>query len=179
MRAPMGVKVKGPDLETIEAFGLRLEEVLKQTPGVNPASVFADRIVGKPYLEINWDRTQLARYGLTVQDVQHFVTVGIGGMPISTSIEGRERYPIRVRYAREFRDSPEAISELLVPTKTGAQVPLSQLASIEFRRGPQAIKSEDTFLIGYVIFDKTDAFAEVEVVQNAQQTIQQFIADGS
>lgn len=179
MRAPMGVKVKGPDLETIEAFGLRLEEVLKQTPGVNPVSVFADRIVGKPYLEINWDRTQLARYGLTIQDVQHFVTVGIGGMPVSTSIEGRERYPIRVRYAREFRDSPEAISELLVPTKTGAQVPLSQLASIEFRRGPQAIKSEDTFLIGYVIFDKTDTFAEVEVVQNAQQTIQQFIADGS
>ena len=72
MRAPMGIKVKGPDLKTIEAFGLQLEEVLKQTSGVNPASVFADRIVGKPYLEINWDRTQLARYGLTVEDVQHF-----------------------------------------------------------------------------------------------------------
>lgn len=179
MRAPMGIKVKGPDLETIEAFGLQLEEALKQTPGVNPSSVFADRIVGKPYLEIDWNREQLARYGLTMQDVQHFVTVGIGGMPVSTSNEGRERYPIRVRFAREFRDSPEAISELLVPTKTGTQIPLSQLANIEFRRGPQAIKSEDTFLIGYVIFDKTDAFAEVEVVENAQQTIQQFIDDGS
>ncbi len=179
MRAPMGVKVKGPNLETIEAFGLQLEEVLKQTPGVNPSSVFADRIVGKPYLEINWDRTQLARYGLSVQDVQRFVTIGIGGMPASTSVEGRERYPIRVRYAREFRDSPEAISGLLVPTESGAQIPLSQLASIEFRRGPQAIKSEDTFLIGYVIFDKTDDYAEVEVIENAQQTIQQKIADGS
>ncbi len=179
MRAPMGVKVKGADLESIEAFGLQLEEVLKQTTGVNPSSVFADRIVGKPYLEINWDRGQLARYGLTVQDVQHFVTVGIGGMPVSTSVEGRERYPIRVRYARDFRDSPEAISDLLVPTKTGAQIPLSQLASIEFRRGPQAIKSEDTFLIGYVIFDKLDGYAEVEVVENAQRTIQQLISDRS
>ncbi|RNC83123.1 MAG: efflux RND transporter permease subunit [Balneola sp.] len=179
MRAPMGVKVKGADLESIEAFGLQLEEVLKQTIGVNPSSVFADRIVGKPYLEIDWDRNQLARYGLTVQDVQHFVTVGIGGIPVSTSVEGRERYPIRVRYARDFRDNPEAISDLLVPTKTGAQIPLSQLASIEFRRGPQAIKSEDTFLIGYVIFDKLDGYAEVEVVENAQRTIQQLITDRS
>jgi Cu(I)/Ag(I) efflux system membrane protein CusA/SilA len=179
MRAPMGIKVKGSDLEEIESFGLRLEEVLKVVPGVNPSSVFADRIVGKPYLEIDWKRDQLARYGLNLQDVQHFVTVGVGGMPVSTSVEGRERYPIRVRYAREFRDSPEAISEMLVPTKTGAQIPLSQLAEIEYRQGPQAIKSEDTFLIGYVIFDKTDGFAEVEVVENAQNVIQEQIDAGS
>lgn len=179
MRAPMGVKVKGPNLETIEAFGLELEHVLKQAAGVNPASVFADRIVGKPYLEIQWNRSELARYGLSVQDVQHFVTVGIGGMQVSTSVEGRERYPIRVRYAREFRDNPEAILDLLVPTVSGLQIPLSQLASIEFRRGPQAIKSEDTFLIGYVIFDKTDDFAEVEVVENAQFSIQKAIDDGT
>ena len=178
MRAPMGVKIKGADLETIEAFGLHLEEVLKEVPGVSPASVFADRIVGKPYLEIEWKRPQLARFGLTVQDVQQFVTVGIGGMPVSTSVEGRERYPIRVRYAREFRDNPESLSELLVPTKTGTQVPLSQLADLQFRRGPQAIKSEDTFLIGYVIFDKTDGNAEVEVVENARAHIQQKISDG-
>jgi len=100
MRAPMGVKIKGSDLETIEDFGLQLEEVLRAVPGVKPQSVFADRIVGKPYLEIDWDRKKLARYGLTIQDVQNFAMVGIGGMQVSTSVEGRERYPIRVRYAR-------------------------------------------------------------------------------
>ncbi len=179
MRAPMGIKVKGSDLESIESFGLELEEILRQTTGVNPASVFADRIVGKPYLEIDWDRNQLARFGLTIQDVQQVVMVGIGGMPVSTSVEGRERYPIRVRFAREFRDSPEAISDLLVHTKSGAQIPISQLAKIEFRRGPQAIKSEDTFLIGYVIFDKNSSISEVEVVENAKKTIEQRITDGS
>ncbi len=178
MRAPMGVKVKGNDLETIEAFGLELEEVLRDVPGVNASSVFAERIVGKPYLEINWDRNELARYGLSMQDVQQFVTAGIGGMPVSTSVEGRERYPIRVRFARELRGDPESISELLVPTKTGTQIPLEQLADIQYRQGPQAIKSEDTFLVGYVIFDKMDGYAEVEVVEQARAVIQDRIDSG-
>ncbi|WP_234568377.1 efflux RND transporter permease subunit [Rhodohalobacter sp. 614A] len=178
MRAPMGVKVKGDNLQTIESFGLQLEEVLRQVPGVNASSVFAERIVGKPYLEINWNRNELARYGLSMQDVQHFVTAGIGGMPVSTSVEGRERYPIRVRFARELRGDPESISELLVPTKTGTQIPLGQLAKIDYRQGPQAIKSEDTFLVGYVIFDKQDSFAEVEVVENARTVIQDRIDSG-
>lgn len=179
MRAPMGIKVKGSDLETIEDFGLALEDVLRSVPGVKPQSVFADRIVGKPYLEIDWNRKQLARYGLTIQDVQNFVKVGIGGMQVSTSVEGRERYPIRVRYARELRNDPQAISNMLVPTKSGAQIPLEQLATIEYRQGPQAIKSEDTFLIGYVIFDKLDGIAEVDVVRNAQQLISERIETGS
>lgn len=179
MRAPMGIKVKGPDLETLEAFGLQLEEVLRTVPGVKSQSVFADRIVGKPYLEINWDRKKLARYGLTIQDVQNFVKVGIGGMEVSTSVEGRERYPIRVRYAREFRDDPQSISEMLVPVKSGAQIPLNQLATVEYRQGPQSIKSEDTFLIGYVIFDKTDGIAEVEVIRNAQKVISEGIESGT
>jgi Cu(I)/Ag(I) efflux system membrane protein CusA/SilA len=179
MRAPMGVKVKGSDLEVIEDFGLALEDVLRSVPGVKPQSVFADRIVGKPYLEVDWDRKKLARYGLTIQDVQDFVKVGIGGMQVSTSVEGRERYPIRVRYARELRNDPQAISNMLVPTKSGAQIPLEQLATIEYRQGPQAIKSEDTFLIGYVIFDKLDGIAEVDVVRNAQQLISERIETGS
>lgn len=178
MRAPMGIKIKGPDLETIQDFGFELESVLKEVPAVNSSSVFADRIVGKPYLEINWDRKQLARYGLSMQDAQHFVTVGIGGMPVSTSVEGRERYPIRVRFARELRDDPDAISRLLVPTKTGAQIPLNQLADIEYRQGPQVIKSEDTFLVGYVIFDKQEDLAEVDVVQSAQEFINQKVENG-
>jgi Cu(I)/Ag(I) efflux system membrane protein CusA/SilA len=179
MRAPMGIKVKGSDLDIIEDFGLALEDVLRSVPGVKPQSVFADRIVGKPYLEIDWDRKQLARYGLSIQDVQNFVKVGIGGMQVSTSVEGRERYPIRVRYARELRNDPQAISNMLVPTKSGAQIPLEQLATIEYRQGPQAIKSEDTFLIGYVIFDKLDGIAEVDVVRNAQQLISERIETGS
>lgn len=179
MRAPMGIKVKGPNLETIEDFGLVLEDVLRSVPGVKSQSVFADRIVGKPYLEIDWDRKKLARYGLTIQDVQDFVKVGIGGMQVSTSVEGRERYPIRVRYARELRHDPQAIADMLVPTKSGAQIPLKQLASIEYRQGPQAIKSEDTFLIGFVIFDKIDGVAEVDVVESTKQLIDERIETGS
>ncbi|MTI88485.1 MAG: efflux RND transporter permease subunit [Balneolaceae bacterium] len=179
MRAPMGIKVKGSDLQEIEDFGLKLEEVLRQVKGVNAPSVFAERIVGKPYLEIDWDRQVLARYGLSMQDAQHFVTAGIGGMPVSTSVEGRERYSIRVRFARELRGDPESLSELLVSTKSGTQIPLKQLAEIKYRQGPQAIKSEDTFLVGYVIFDKLDQYAEVEVVEQARQTIQSHIDSGA
>ncbi|SMO64033.1 efflux RND transporter permease subunit [Gracilimonas mengyeensis] len=174
MRAPMGVKVKGDNLEEIEAFGLKLEEVLRQAEGVKASSVFAERIVGKPYLEVDWNRQQLARYGLSIQDVQQFMAMGVGGMAVSTSVEGRERYPIRVRFARELRDNPDVLGELLVPTKTGAQVPLAQLAEITYRQGPQAIKSEDTFLVGYVIFDKVDGYAEVEVVENARREIEEW-----
>ncbi|MFA5669826.1 MAG: efflux RND transporter permease subunit [Balneolaceae bacterium] len=178
MRAPMGIKIKGPKLETIEEFGLQLEEILKRVPGVNAGAVFADRIVGKPYLEVDWDRKKLARYGLSMHEVQEFLAVGIGGKMVSRSVEGRERYPIRVRYARELRDSPEAIARMLIPTKQGAQIPLEQLATIVYRQGPQAIKSEDTFLIGFVIFDKIDGFSEVEVVENARSLISNNIENG-
>ncbi|MFN1834255.1 efflux RND transporter permease subunit [Balneola sp. MJW-20] len=178
MRAPMGVKVKGSDLREIEDFGLKLEEVLREVEGVNAPSVFAERIVGKPYLEVEWQREKLARYGLNIADVQQFLSTGVGGMSVSTSVEGRERYPIRVRFARELRDSPEALEGLLVPTKTGTQVPLSQLADISYRQGPQAIKSEDTFLVGYVIFDKTEGYSEIEVVEKARSEIQHRISNG-
>ncbi|MFD2531269.1 efflux RND transporter permease subunit [Gracilimonas halophila] len=179
MRAPMGVKVKGNDLLEIERFGLELEEVLREAEGVKASSVFAERIVGKPYLEVDWNREQLARYGLSVQDAQQFMSMGVGGMAVSTSVEGRERYPIRVRFARELRSDPEALGELLVPTKTGTEVPLAQLAEIKYRQGPQAIKSEDTFLVGYVIFDKVDGYAEVEVVENARREIQDNVNSGN
>jgi Cu(I)/Ag(I) efflux system membrane protein CusA/SilA len=178
MRAPMGIKVKGPDLETIEDFGLRLEEELQEVPGIKPASVFADRIVGKPYMEIDVDRQQIARYGISMQQVQHFIEVAIGGVELTKTVEGRERYPVRVRYAREQRDDPEKIKQMLVPTPMGEQVPLGQLAEIRYRQGPQAIKSEDTFLIGYVIFDRMEGVAEVDAVENAQNYLQQQIDSG-
>jgi Cu(I)/Ag(I) efflux system membrane protein CusA/SilA len=178
MRAPMGIKVKGPDLETIEAFGLQLEEVLKSIPSVKSEAVFAERIVGKPYLLININRDALARYGLTVSKVQEYLQVAVGGMQLSTTVEGRERYPIRVRYPRELRNDPEALKAILIPIKGGVSIPLSELADIEYTQGPQMIKSEDTFLVGYVIFDKREGYSEVGVVEAVQDLIDENVATG-
>lgn len=178
MRAPMGIKVYGPDLTTIEEFGLKLEGILKEVPSVKAEAAFADRIVGKPYIHLNINRDEISRYGLNVEDVQQSIETAIGGMKISSTVEGRERFPIRVRYPRELRDDPEALGKILIPTPTGAQVPLSQLVDVEYMRGPQAIKSENTFLVGYVLFDKKEGFAEVDVVNDAQEMIQQKIDAG-
>ncbi len=165
MRAPMGVKVRGPDLETIERTCLEVEQLLADVPGVSPATVYADRIVGKPYLEIDIDREAIARYGMHVRDVQDVIEVAVGGRRLTTTVEGRERYPVRVRYQRELRDSIESLGRILVPSAGGVQVPLTQLAEIRYVRGPQVIRSEDTFLVGYVTFDKADGYAEVDVVE--------------
>jgi len=178
MRAPMGVKVYGPDLETIEKTGYRLEDLLKNVPGIEPASVFADRVVGKPYLEIKIDRKAISRYGLTIDDMQMYISSAIGGMQLTTTIEGRERFPVRVRYARELRDNPEDLKQVLIPTPSGVQIPLGELAEIIYTRGPQLIKSEDTFLVGYVIFDKKPQYAEGDVVENAQAYLNKKIEDG-
>ncbi len=168
MRAPMGIKVFGPDLESIEKTGFNLENYLKEVPGIEPASVFADRVVGKPYIEIGIKRNEIARYGLTVQDMQMQISTAIGGMKLSTTVEGRERYPVRARYAREFRDNPGALNKVFIQTPSGVQVPLGELAEITYVRGPQLIKTENTFLVGYVIFDKQEGYAEVDVVNNAR-----------
>jgi Cu(I)/Ag(I) efflux system membrane protein CusA/SilA len=178
MRAPMGIKVFGPDLETISAVGLQLENILQEVPGVKAPSVFADRVVGKPYMQFDINRKLIARYGLSIADVQRIISAAIGGMQMTTTVEGRERYAVRVRYAREFRNNPEDVKGILVPTPTGVQVPLGELAEVTYVRGPQNIKSEDTFLLGYVIFDKDEAFAEVDVVENAQAVINEKIASG-
>ncbi|MCA9076955.1 MAG: efflux RND transporter permease subunit [Planctomycetaceae bacterium] len=178
MRAPMGVKVKGPDLDTIERVALDIERFLKEVPSVQASAVIADRIVGKPYLEIDFDRKKIARYGLNIQDVQDVVEVAIGGMPITTTVEGRERFAVRVRYMRELRDEIEELGKILVPTKDGSHIPLSQVANINYVRGPQVIKSEDTFLIGYVLFDMQPGEAEVNVVEDAQRYLQDKIDSG-
>ncbi|WP_286755991.1 efflux RND transporter permease subunit [Roseivirga sp. UBA838] len=178
MRAPMGIKVKGPDLETIEQFGLQLEDVLKQVPSVKSEAVFAERIVGKPYMLIDLKRENLARYGLTISEVQDHLQVAVGGMKLSTTVEGRERYPIRVRYPRELRNNPEALQNILIPLRNGQSIPLGELAEIDYTRGPQMIKSEDTFLVGYVIFDRQPGQAEVQVVQDVRNLIDQKLASG-
>jgi Cu(I)/Ag(I) efflux system membrane protein CusA/SilA len=178
MRAPMGLKVYGPDLNSIEAAGLALEKAIKGVPSVNASSVFYDRAVGAPYLEIKLNREAMARYGMTVSDVQEILQVAIGGMTLSTSVEGRERFPLRVRYARELRDNPEDIKRILVPAMNGIQIPLGEIADIDYTRGAQMIRSENTFLVGYVIFDKIEGKAEVDVVNEAGKILKQKLDSG-
>lgn len=178
MRAPMGLKVKGPHLDTIQAFGYELERVLKGVEGVKIEAVFADRIVGKPYLEIDLNRDLLAQHGLNIAEVQHYIEVAVGGMTNTTTVEGRERYPVRIRYARELRGDPGEIERILIPTPTGAQIPLGEISVINYVQGPQVIKSEDTFLQGYVLFDKLDGFAEGDVVENCKKELDMLIEDG-
>jgi Cu(I)/Ag(I) efflux system membrane protein CusA/SilA len=172
MRAPMGIKVKGQSLEQIEAFGLKLENILKQIPGVKKEAVFADRIVGKPYLLIDVDREKIARYGLSIENVQSTLEVAIGGKMITQTVQGRERYGVRVRYPREQRSSPEDINDIYVPTSNGNPIPLKELVTLTYKKGPQVIKSEDTFLIGYVLFDKLANEVELTVIDRAQKAIQ-------
>lgn len=179
MRAPMGIKVFGPDLETIENVGYDIENILKQVPSVERSAVFADRVVGKPYLELKINRIAIARYGLTIEDMQNVIAAAIGGMQLTTTVEGRERFPVRVRYAREYRDNPEDLKKVLIPTPEGVQIPLEELADIHYVRGPQVIKSEDTFLVSYVIFDKKAGFAEVDVVEDAQALIKEKLESGN
>ncbi|MDX9947528.1 MAG: efflux RND transporter permease subunit [Bacteroidales bacterium] len=178
MRAPMGLKVYGPDLESIEEAGMQFEKILKNVPSIKASAVFYDRAVGAPYLEITLNREAMARYGMTVSEVQEVVQVAAGGMTLSTSVEGRERFPVRVRYARELRDNPEDLRKILIPAMNGVQVPLGEVAEIDYTRGAQMIRSEDTFLTGFVIFDKEEGKAEVNVVEEASDFIKSGIESG-
>ncbi|HQK37419.1 MAG TPA: efflux RND transporter permease subunit, partial [Bacteroidales bacterium] len=178
MRAPLGLKVYGPDLETIEKSGLEFEKILKEVPSIIPSSVFYDRAVGAPYIEIKLKREAIARYGMTISDVQEALQSAVGGMGLTTTVEGRERFPVRVRYARELRNTPEELEKILVPSMTGVQVPLGELAEMHYTRGPQMIRSENTFLTGYVIFDKQPGVAEVDVVEKADAHIKAKIESG-
>lgn len=178
MRAPMGVKVKGPDLQTIEEVGFQIERFLKEVPSVEAGSVVADRVVGKPYLEIDIDREAIARYGIKVRQIQDVIEVAIGGKKITTTVEGRERYPVRVRYLRELRDQRETLERVLVSAPDGTQIPLIQLAEIRYLPGPQAIKTENTFLVSYVTFDKKPGYAEVDVVEECQRYLRKKMESG-
>ena len=140
--------------------------------------MFYDRVVGAPYLEIKLNRENIARYGMTVSDVQDVLQVAMGGMTLSTSVEGREHFPMRVRYARELRDNPEDIKRILIPAMNGTQIPLSELADINYTRGAQMIKTENTFLVGYVIFDKVESKAVVDVVNEASKILQKKLDSG-
>ena len=178
IRAPMGIKVKGPDLATIETFSQVLEEELKKVEGVKSATVYAERIVGKPYLLLDLKREEMSRYGLSIAAVQNQLQAAIGGLPMSTTIEGRERYAIRLRYPKERLSTPEDLRSILVATPQGTQIPLGDLVHIRYEQGPQAIKSEDGFLVGYVLFDKMPEASETTVVNQAQKHLENQIEAG-
>ncbi|MFA5038075.1 MAG: efflux RND transporter permease subunit [Candidatus Omnitrophota bacterium] len=151
IRTSVGVKVFGPDLKKIEEIARQVEDIVRTVPGAT--DLYSEKIVGKPYLEFHIDREQIARYGVTIRQVQDVIEMGIGGENISTTVEGRERYPVRVRYLRELRDNPEALKKTLIPTSSGAQVPISQVADIYFVTGPAMINSENGLLRAYVLMN--------------------------
>jgi Cu(I)/Ag(I) efflux system membrane protein CusA/SilA len=177
MRAPMGLKVYGPDLESIEKAGRQMEKALKEVKDINAASVYYDRATGAPYIEITPDREKLGRYGIQMGTVQSVIETAIGGMAEGSTVEGRERHPIRVRYARELRNDPDVLQGILVPAADGTQIPLGQLATFSFVKGATMITSENTFLVGYITFDKMGSSdAEVDVVNHAQKHIDDLVA---
>ena len=154
IRTTLGVKVFGPDLVTIQAVGAEIEALLAPVEGT--ASIFAERSFGGRYLDIRPDRKALARYGLGVGDLQDGVATALGGRNVTMTVEGRERYPVQVRYARELRDDPARLSQVLVATPAGPQVPLTQLAEVSFSAGAPVIKSENGQLVGMVFIDVRD-----------------------
>jgi copper/silver efflux system protein len=154
VRTPVGIKIFGPELQEIEKIGKHLETILQDVPGTR--SVYAERVSGGYFLDFNIKRKEIARYGLTVTDVGRIIESAIGGVNIDTTIEGRERYPVNVRYLRELRDTPEKLRRVLVSTPTGMQVPLAQLATLRFASGPPMIRNEDGMLTGYVYVDLAD-----------------------
>jgi copper/silver efflux system protein len=178
MRAAMGIKVRAPDLETLDRVAIQLEGLVREAPSVDPGTVNADRVIGKPYLEIEIDRKAIARYGMSVADVQEVIATAIGGETITTTVEGRERYPVRVRYSRELRNDPDSIARVLVSGPDGTQVPLGEVAEIRYTRGPQMIRSEDTFLTAYVTFGGHPGLAEVTVVDELRGFLDAAVADG-
>jgi Cu(I)/Ag(I) efflux system membrane protein CusA/SilA len=151
IRTPIGIKIFGPDLGQIEKIGKDLEGVLQMIPGTR--TVFAERVTGGYYLDFELKRAEIARYGLAIDEVQMLIESVIGGESITTTVEGRERYPVSVRYARELRDDPERLKRILIPGMNGAQVPLGQLAELRLTSGPAMIRDEDAQLSGYVYVD--------------------------
>ncbi|MBI4622849.1 MAG: CusA/CzcA family heavy metal efflux RND transporter, partial [Verrucomicrobia bacterium] len=152
-RSVLGIKVFGPDLGTIQNIGVRIEKALTDFPDTR--SVFAERTTGGYFLDFAVKREEAARYGLTAGDVNDIIETAIGGKTISTTVEGRERYPISVRYARDYREDLDALKRVLVPTPSGAQVPISALAEISYRTGPPSIRNENGQLVGFVFVDVT------------------------
>jgi copper/silver efflux system protein len=155
IKTPVGIKIAGADLTVLEDLGKQIERVVREVPGAG--SVYAERVMGGNYLDFKIDRDAIARYGLTVADVQDVLMTAIGGMNITTTVEGLERYPVNLRYSRELRDNLPKLRQVLVPTPTGSQIPLGELTDISYQLGPPAIKSENAKPNAWVFVDtRTD-----------------------
>jgi Cu(I)/Ag(I) efflux system membrane protein CusA/SilA len=172
IKTPVGIKISGPDLNVLENIGKEVESIMRTVPGT--LSAFAERAVGGNYLDFDIDRKEAARYGLTVGDVQNVIQTAMGGMSITNTVEGLERYPVNLRYSRELRDNIEALRRVLVPTPTGVQIPIGQLATISTRKGPMVIRSEDTRPNAWVYVDIKDIDVGT-YVQNAQKIVSEKI----
>jgi Cu(I)/Ag(I) efflux system membrane protein CusA/SilA len=172
IKTPVGIKLMGDDLQTLSDLGERVESVMREVPGT--LSVYSERVTGGNFFDYHIKRREAARYGLTVGDVQDVIMTAIGGMDITRTVEGLERYPVNVRYASELRDTPEKLGRILIPTPMGAQVPISQVADIRIIKGPPAIKSENARKNAWIYVD----IKGVDVgtyVKRAQQTVQEKI----
>jgi copper/silver efflux system protein len=159
IRTPVGVKVFGANLKEIEAIGQRVEAILQNVPGTR--SVYSERVAGGYFVDFDLNREAIARYGLRIGDVQNVIMTAIGGENVSTTIEGRERYPINIRYPRELRDDVDKLARTLVPVMNGAQIPLGQLATIKLVEGPSMIRDENGRLTGYVYVDVDTAKRDI------------------
>jgi len=172
IKTPVGIKVAGPDLSELERIASEIEAVIRTVPGTS--SVFAERVMGGNYVEFHIDRDAIARYGLTVGAVQDVLEVALGGMPLTTTVEGLERYTVNLRYHRDFRENLEALREIIVPTPGGAQIPLGQLAKIELVRSPMGIKSEGAVPNAWIYVDMKNIDIGT-YVQKAQSIVNQAI----
>ncbi len=178
IRSTLGIKVFGDDLGQIEATAVAIERALQDDPRTSPftRSAFAERLTGGFFLDFDIDRDAAARYGLNVQDVEDVLMAAVGGIPATQTLEGRERYQVNVRYARDYRDSIDTLEKVLVPTKTGTQVPITEVANIEFRTGAPMIRNEDGQLVGFVFVDIKGDLGVADYVAQAKQVIDQKVA---
>lgn len=177
IQTPVGVKVFGADLDKIVGIAVEIERIISQVEGA--VSPYAERISNRPYFEIDIDREQAARYGVKVGDIQHIIMTAIGGMNLTTTVEGRERYPVRVRYLRELRDSPQALERIFVPTPEGKHIPLAQVAKLKKVSGPAVVNSENTLTYARVFVNvNQEKVGLIDFVKNAQKAVGNKIKSG-
>jgi Cu(I)/Ag(I) efflux system membrane protein CusA/SilA len=173
IKTPVGIKVAGADLVQLERIAGEIETVIRQVPGTS--SVFAERVMGGNYIEFNINREEIARYGLALGDVQEVLEVALGGMPLTTTVEGLERYSINLRYDRDFRENLEALKQIIIPTPTGAQIPLGQIAALNLVRAPMGVKSEGAVPNAWIYIDVKNIDIGT-YVQMAQRAVNEAIA---
>ncbi len=179
MRASLGLRVQANTFEEAEAFAMGIQRTLEDHPALRPGTIFADRSAAKPYLQFELDRRAIARLGLHVSDVQDVIRTGVGGAQVGELFADRIRFPIRLRYAREERDHLAALESLAVPTPSGESVPLGQVASLVYARGPQAIKSENTFRTTYVVFDRRAELSDLDAIAEVRTSLDEAIESGA